>query len=101
MRYGLSDECLKRISGVFDTFPEVEQVVLYGSRAKGSYRPASDIDITLIGELLTTTILSRISWELDDLLLPYNFDISIYHHITDKHLRRHIENEGVTIYLKK
>lgn len=100
MKYGLSDECLKRISGVFDTFPEVEQVVLYGSRAKGSYKPSSDINITLVGDLITITTLSRITWELDDLLLPYNFDISIYHQITDKHLRRHIENEGVIFYSK-
>ena len=50
--------------------PEVEKAVLYGSRAKGTYRPGSDIDLTLCGGELNHTLLTQIVNKLDDLLLP-------------------------------
>jgi predicted nucleotidyltransferase len=49
--------------------------VLYGSRAKGNYRPGSDIDLTLLGESLNLTELQKIELELDDLMLPYKIDL--------------------------
>ena len=49
MKYGLKDNIVTSIQQVLASLPEIEQVVLYGSRAKGSYRPAADIDITVLG----------------------------------------------------
>jgi predicted nucleotidyltransferase len=74
--------------------PEIEKAILFGSRAKGNYKPASDIDLTLVGDDLTLTIQQTIENELDDLLLPYKFDISIYHTISSKELLDHIERIG-------
>ena len=51
---------------------------MYGSRAKGNFKPFSDIDITLMGDRLTYNTLSSLSDEIDDLLLPYSVDLSIY-----------------------
>ena len=51
MNHGLSTNTVDRIVGVLQHFPEVERAVLYGSRAKGNYRRASDIDLTLCGDL--------------------------------------------------
>ena len=50
--------------------PEVEAAILYGSRALGRHRPASDIDLALIGPALNATALARIDADRDDLLLP-------------------------------
>jgi nucleotidyltransferase substrate binding protein (TIGR01987 family) len=52
-------------------FPEIERVVIYGSRAKGAYREGSDIDITLVGANVTEEIRSKVWLELDDLNTPY------------------------------
>jgi predicted nucleotidyltransferase len=71
MMYGLKTETIHAIQEVLLTYPEVEKAILYGSRAKGNYRPGSDIDLTLTGETLNLTILQKIENELDDLLLPY------------------------------
>ncbi|MFN9945187.1 MAG: nucleotidyltransferase domain-containing protein, partial [bacterium] len=60
----------KKIQQVLAGFPEVEKAVLYGSRAKGNYKPGSDIDLTLFGEELDERVMSRLYWALDDLLLP-------------------------------
>jgi predicted nucleotidyltransferase len=101
MRFGLSEETIASIEQVFRTHAEVEQAIIYGSRAKESYKPASDIDITLKGDDLSSTIIGQITWELDDLLLPYTFDISIYDQITNETLKMHIANEGAILYSKK
>jgi predicted nucleotidyltransferase len=97
---GLNNEVIEKIQGVFALHSEVEEAVLFGSRAKGTYKPASDIDITLIGTNLDLTIQQEIESELDDLLLPYKFDISIYHQIANKELIKHIERVGKPFFAK-
>ena len=77
MNYGLPDTTVEKINAVFESFPEVKQAVLYGSRAKGNYKPGSDIDLTLHGSALTTFLFNEIVSKLDDLLLPYKIDLSI------------------------
>ena len=52
MRFGLTDETITKINTVFVKYSEIEEVVLYGSRAKGNYREGSDIDLTLKGDLV-------------------------------------------------
>ena len=71
---------------------------MYGSRAKGNYRPGSDIDLTLKGRGINLEQLNAISNDLDDLLLPYTFDLSIFHHITNRELLGHIERVGKVFY---
>jgi len=71
---------------------------LYGSRAKGNYKPGSDIDLTLKGIGLDLKLINKISIELDDLLLPYTFDLSIYNAIDDPALIEHIERVGTTFF---
>lgn len=78
----------------------IERVILYGSRAKGNYKPFSDVDITLVGGLLTHDDLSRIIIAIDDLLLPYQFDISIFHQLKNETLIDHINRRGIVIYEK-
>lgn len=95
MKYGLKETTIDRIKKVFSNYPEIERVILYGSRAKGNYKKGSDIDLTLIGSRLSNTTINKISCELDDLLLPYIFDLSIYHHITNNDLLEHINIVGV------
>ena len=100
MKYGLDDKYFDKLISVFPKHPEVESVVLYGSRAKGNYKPFSDIDITLKGALLTRQLLGKIYTEIDDLLLPYFLDISIYDKLTDKDFIAAIDKTGVEIYNK-
>ena len=98
MEYGLSEETLARIVDVLRAYPSVQKAILYGSRAKGNFKHGSDIDITLIGNEINLTILGKIEWEMDDLLLPYTFDLSIFHHIDNTELIEHINRIGIVIY---
>ncbi|MBN2233294.1 MAG: nucleotidyltransferase domain-containing protein [Deltaproteobacteria bacterium] len=103
LRFGLQETTIRKIHDVLARHPEVERAILYGSRAKGNYRNGSDIDLTLRGDehRLNTTLLFRIMRELDDLLLPYTFDLSIFHHIADTDVLDHIRRVGMTFYEKK
>ena len=77
MRYGIKEEQWDMLSNIFAKNPKIEKVLLYGSRAKGTYKPFSDVDITLVGDDLSTTDLADTMNAIDDLLLPYMFDISL------------------------
>lgn len=98
---GLNNSDIKKIQSVLNLHSEIEKAILFGSRAKGNYKPASDIDLTLVGNNLTLTIQQKIENELDDLLLPYKFDISIYHTITSNELVTHIERVGQLFFQKE
>jgi predicted nucleotidyltransferase len=100
MIYGLKNDAIEQIKSVFKRYHEIEKVILYGSRAKGNYRPNSDIDVTILGEDIDLTILNKISWELDDLMLPYTFDISIYKNISQNDFLDHIKRIGIEFYKK-
>ena len=100
MQFGLKQTTIDKINSVFEKNPEVEQVIIYGSRAKGNYRNGSDIDITLKGEKLTYDILSKIMGEIDDLDTPYLFDISIFDKLDSPGLEEHINRVGQIFYKK-
>ncbi|MCD6271311.1 MAG: nucleotidyltransferase domain-containing protein [Deltaproteobacteria bacterium] len=101
MQYGLKKETVKKINTIFAGYKEVKEAALYGSRAKGNHKPGSDIDLALKGKQLNLKLLNKISLDLDDLLLPYTFDLSIYHHITAPDLIDHIERVGKIFYKRK
>ena len=98
--HGLKSETVEQINHVFAKHSEVEAAVLYGSRAKGTYKPASDIDLTLFGPKLNLSLLLKIETELDDLLLPYKIDLSLQSSIDNPSLVEHIKRVG-TIFYKK
>jgi uncharacterized protein len=98
MRYGLSDQTIAKICGVFANHPAIDRAVLYGSRAKGNFKPGSDIDLSLHGTGLSLKELGDIDFELDDLLLPYMIDLLIFAQLKHAGLREHIERVGVVFY---
>jgi len=98
--FGLTDQTIEALKSVFQQFSEIEKVIIYGSRAKGNYKTGSDIDLTLCGSGIEFSTLLKIETLIDDLLLPYKTDLSIYHKIESNDLRKHIDSLGVVIYSK-
>lgn len=93
--YGLPLDVLEKLRSVFRKHVEVERVLLYGSRALGTQRIASDIDLTILGDSANLSILMQIENEIDDLMLPYKVDLSLYNHIDNPNLKDHIHRVGV------
>ena len=94
MQYGLAEEHLTGIKEILKRSQRVRQAVLFGSRAKGTSRPGSDIDIALQGKELNLQDLLAISNDLDELWLPYRIDLTIYDRLTDPNLIDHINRIG-------
>lgn len=97
-KFGLTQATIDKIHRVFSSHPQIEQVIIYGSRAKGNYRNGSDIDLTIKGEAVTLSRLLKIESELDELLLPYKIDLSLLHRIEDPELLDHIRRVGAVFY---
>ncbi|MDX2346199.1 MAG: nucleotidyltransferase domain-containing protein [Legionella sp.] len=98
---GLKPSVVQEIQAAFSHFPEINRVILYGSRAMGNYNLGSDIDLTIYLNPQFTpsiTLLNKISVALDDLNLIYTFDISLFSDITNKNLIEHIKQFGVIFY---
>jgi uncharacterized protein len=89
---------LEKIATVLARFPEVDRAVLFGSRAKGTHKQGSDIDLALAGEHLDWRMIGRIYDALDDLLLPYRFSLVAYGAATDPDVAGHIARVGITLF---
>ncbi|MFN9619936.1 MAG: nucleotidyltransferase domain-containing protein [Synechococcaceae cyanobacterium] len=90
---GVPPEVSARLLALLTAEPAVQQVWLYGSRAMGRHRPGSDIDLTLVAPGLRHEDRLRLMAALDDLLLPWSIDLSLYHELPDS-LREHVERVG-------
>lgn len=95
--WGLQSNEVQRIRAVLGAHPEVKQAMIYGSRAMGTERPGSDIDLTLRGPVKWVD-LQKIETELDSLDLPYKIDLSIESQIENPELLGHIERHGQPLY---
>jgi predicted nucleotidyltransferase len=96
---GLPAQVVQAIQQVLSQYPQVRSAVLYGSRAKGNFREGSDIDLTLKTDpTADTALLLQIENQLDELNSPYQFDLSLFHHITNPALIEHISRVGIIFY---
>lgn len=95
MKYGLREEQLAEIIGILKRYPEVEEAVLFGSRAMNTYKEASDIDIAIKGENVNAGLASTVQFDLEeDTYLPFFFDVIAYPTITNQALLEHIDTKG-------
>ena len=96
--YGLDKEALEQLNCVFSAIKPIDKVMLYGSRAMGSYKNGSDIDISLEADNLTLKTVYELEELIFELYLPYMFDISIFEQISNEALCSHIREKGCVLY---
>ncbi|MGB7085645.1 MAG: nucleotidyltransferase domain-containing protein [Phormidesmis sp.] len=101
MRYGLSAQQLQEIVSFIARYERVESAILFGSRAMGNYKMASDVDIALKGKGVSATLAARLKFDIEeDTYLPFFFDFVAYPTITNEALRKHIDRKGALIYVR-
>jgi predicted nucleotidyltransferase len=99
MKYGLLERDLSYIKKGIDNFPEIEEVILFGSRAMGNFKKASDIDLAIKGIKVTRTTVIRLSGLLnEEYPIPFFFDIVHYEKIGNIKLKEHIDKYGISLY---
>ncbi len=101
MTFGLTPDDMEQICSALRQTPEVEQVILFGSRAKGNCQTGSDIDLAVRGEQVSDQTIAKLKTILEEELpLPYFFDIVRYETIRNPELIEHIQRVGKELYRK-
>ena len=98
--YGLNDAFILKLQRIFSRYKQIDKVLIYGSRAKGTARNGSDIDLSLVGENLNLALLYEIDNCIDELDSPYLFDLSLFTQIDNPDLIDHINRVGKVFYQK-
>jgi len=101
MKYGLDDKTIIKIQNIFARFPEVDKVIIYGSKVRGNYFQGSGMDFAMEGEHISELTLDKIFSKLVKLDLIYVFSLCDIKHITDNVLYEQIGWEGVEFYNKR
>lgn len=98
MRYGLPEEHIKIILDYIARYSEIEEAVLFGSRALGTYKPGSDVDIALKGNEVDSFLTAHLKSQIEEeTCLPYFFDFVAYSKLSHKDLIKHIDEYGVVL----
>lgn len=98
-QYGLSRTVIDDLCNIFRRFPNIAEVRVFGSRAKGNYSARSDIDLALTGDtVIPFNELMDINIQIDDLALLYKVDIIDYAKVADEPIGKHIDRVGKTLY---
>lgn len=97
-QYGLESAAFESIISVLSSNPKIREVILFGSRAKGTFHAGSDVDLALIGSALNLDDILNASIDIEKLNLPYKFDLVIYERIKESALVDHIKRVGVVLF---
>ena len=98
--FGLDDGDVEKIRNIFRSLPQISKVIIYGSRALGNFKPGSDIDLTVVTNETSLSFLFTIETAIDDLLLPYKVDLSLYSLLDNVNLKDHISRRGIVFYIQ-
>lgn len=98
--FGLPENTLSLLLQYFASRQEIEEVIVYGSRAMGTEAIGSDIDLAIITDG-DQDISASVKSDLEDLKTPYLFDVTDYKRITHEPLKAHIDRVGRTLYARK
>lgn len=98
MMFGLSDSVIKELQAVFRQHPNIEKVLIFGSRTKGNFHEGSDIDLAVVGNLITSDQLDTIHLQIEDLGLLYSVDVLSYQKQTGTPIGEHIDRVGQLFY---
>lgn len=98
--FGIYPKSYQEILKILEECSSIDEVIIYGSRAKGNYKEGSDIDLTLLGNV-TKEDFNKLWHRLDDSYIPYKFDLSVYNDLKSENLIDHIDRVGKKFYKRK
>lgn len=96
--YGISDRDLQELRSILSSIPNIEEAIIYGSRARGDYKKGSDIDLSIKGRDLSFHDLSLLDDKLYYSYIPYFFDTNSYYHLSNPNLIANINKDGKVLY---
>lgn len=102
MKFGLRAADITQLKDIIFAFPEVQQAIIFGSRAMGNFKNGSDVDLALKGENMTPEIVSEIKYRLnEETSMPYFFDVVDYDELQNQNLIVHIDQFGKVLFSRR
>lgn len=98
--FGLTDRNILTLHDIFDKYPEVLEVNIFGSRAKGNYKTGSDIDLAIMNQEVNQKTIARILSDCADSSLPFKVDLVAFHSLKTNEFIEHIIRVGKLFYKK-
>jgi predicted nucleotidyltransferase len=98
MNFGLDDSIVADLQRVFARYPEIDSVLIFGSRAKGTFRDGSDIDLAVVSATLTPAQFSKLWAEVDELPLVFMIDLLHWDTLENVKLKSKIKQEGLIFF---
>lgn len=96
--FGISERSFEYIKKTFESFPEIKEVIVFGSRAKGTFRNGSDIDLAIKGSGNCLKIAMDIAGILNETVpIPYHVDVISYNDLENQELKSHIDRVGKSL----
>lgn len=99
-QYGVSQSIWRQILKTCFSFPDVECVILYGSRATGSYRQGSDIDLAIDAPSMTDREFAQLWNAIDDLPIVFSMDVVHLQKLQNEALLQAIRMYGISLSIK-
>lgn len=97
--YGISERTYQLLTETFSRFPEISEVVIFGSRSKGNYKSGSDIDLAVKGEKVGPALIFKLKSLFNERLpIPYKVDVVGYEYLEHQKLKDHIFRRGKVFY---
>jgi predicted nucleotidyltransferase len=98
-KFGLDEKQIGLIQNVFLQFPEIKRVIIYGSRAKNKQKQTSDIDLAIEVPNFGMSGILRLKAELNELPLPFDFDVLNITEVQNQKLLKNIKTDGKVFFI--
>ena len=94
--YGLSVRQWRQIFAILSRYGKrIDWVKLFGSRARGDYKPVSDVDLAIAS---TENLVTPLQLDFDQSQLPFTFDLIDYRRQPNQKLKDAIDREGKLLW---
>jgi proline iminopeptidase len=98
INFGLSPAIIASLRAIFAKYRAIEKVLIFGSRAKGTAKPSSDIDLAVFAPAMSAQQFTELWSELDNLPLVFKLDVLHWDTLDNGDLKAKIKSEGKKIY---
>lgn len=98
IKFGLSERTIRELNNIFKNYPDIQEVFIFGSRAKGNFKIGSDIDLAIMNTGLNTKTITHALADCSESSLPVAVDLVDFHSLTNQELIEHILRVGEPFY---
>jgi len=92
--FGLHSKHVNILTQVFNEFINLNSIYIYGSRALGTFKERSDVDLVLMDKDIDRQTLGKLIFEINNSDFPYTVDVQNFSSIKNPALIQHIQKFG-------